>query len=55
MKRKASPSRSMHSFIGDLFVIRVAGNVMDDHQLGSIESERGDRYKNPKAKTKKAN
>lgn len=23
--------------IGDLFVIRVAGNVMDDHQLGSIE------------------
>ncbi len=23
--------------IGDLFVIRVAGNVMDEHQLGSIE------------------
>ena len=23
--------------IGDLFVIRIAGNVMDDHQLGSIE------------------
>ena len=23
--------------IGDLFVIRVAGNVKDDHQLGSIE------------------
>ena len=23
--------------IGELFVIRVAGNVMDDHQLGSIE------------------
>ncbi len=23
--------------IGDLFVIRVAGNVMDNHQLGSIE------------------
>lgn len=23
--------------IGDLFVIRVAGNVVDDHQLGSIE------------------
>lgn len=22
---------------GDLFVIRVAGNVLDDHQLGSIE------------------
>lgn len=23
--------------IGDLFVIRIAGNVMDSHQLGSIE------------------
>ena len=23
--------------IGELFVIRVAGNVMDDHQLGSIQ------------------
>ncbi|MDE6504806.1 MAG: carbonic anhydrase [Clostridia bacterium] len=23
--------------IGDLFVIRVAGNVMDNHQLGSVE------------------
>lgn len=23
--------------IGDLFIIRVAGNVIDDHQLGSIE------------------
>ena len=23
--------------IGELFVIRVAGNVIDDHQLGSIE------------------
>ena len=23
--------------IGDLFVIRVAGNVVDDHQLGSVE------------------
>ena len=23
--------------IGDLFVIRVAGNVIDDHQLGSVE------------------
>ena len=23
--------------LGDLFVIRVAGNVIDDHQLGSIE------------------
>ena len=23
--------------IGELFVIRIAGNVMDDHQLGSVE------------------
>lgn len=23
--------------IGDLFIIRIAGNVIDDHQLGSIE------------------
>ena len=23
--------------IGELFVIRVAGNVIDDHQLGSVE------------------
>lgn len=23
--------------IGDIFVVRVAGNVIDDHQLGSIE------------------
>jgi len=27
--------------IGDLFVIRVAGNVIDDHQLGSIEYAAG--------------
>lgn len=27
--------------IGELFVIRVAGNVMDDHQLGSIEYAAG--------------
>ena len=27
--------------LGDLFVIRVAGNVMDDHQLGSIEYAAG--------------
>src|SRR4029434_7610609 len=24
--------------LGDLFVLRVAGNVIDDHSLGSIES-----------------
>ena len=23
--------------IGELFVIRIAGNVIDEHQLGSIE------------------
>lgn len=27
--------------IGELFVIRVAGNVIDDHQLGSIEYAKG--------------
>ena len=27
--------------IGELFVIRVAGNVMDNHQLGSIEYAAG--------------
>lgn len=27
--------------IGELFVIRVAGNVIDDHQLGSIEYAAG--------------
>ncbi len=31
------PERIFHSAIGDLFTIRVAGNVIDDHQLGSIE------------------
>ena len=31
------PEYIFSSDIGDLFVIRVAGNVMDDHQLGSIE------------------
>ena len=27
--------------LGELFVIRVAGNVMDDHQLGSVEYAAG--------------
>ena len=27
--------------IGDLFVIRVAGNVLDNHQLGSVEALSG--------------
>lgn len=31
------PEAIFHCGIGDLFVIRVAGNVMDKHQLGSIE------------------
>ncbi len=31
------PETMFCSGIGDLFVIRVAGNVIDDHQLGSIE------------------
>ena len=31
------PEEIFSSGIGDLFVIRVAGNVLDNHQLGSIE------------------
>ena len=31
------PEAIFDAGIGELFVIRVAGNVMDDHQLGSIE------------------
>ncbi len=31
------PETMFCSGLGDLFVIRVAGNVIDDHQLGSIE------------------
>ena len=31
------PDAAFSAGIGDLFVIRVAGNVIDDHQLGSIE------------------
>lgn len=31
------PESVFSSGIGELFVIRVAGNVMDDHQLGSVE------------------
>ena len=31
------PESIFSANIGDLFVIRVAGNVIDDHQLGSIE------------------
>lgn len=31
------PESIFSASIGDLFVVRIAGNVMDDHQLGSIE------------------
>ncbi len=31
------PETIFSAGIGDIFVIRVAGNVIDDHQLGSIE------------------
>ena len=31
------PESIFNAGIGDLFVIRVAGNVMDEHQLGSVE------------------
>jgi len=31
------PENIFSAGIGELFVIRVAGNVLDDHQLGSIE------------------
>ena len=31
------PEHILSAGIGELFVIRLAGNVIDDHQLGSIE------------------
>ena len=31
------PEQIFSASIGDLFVIRVAGNVLDKHQLGSVE------------------
>jgi len=31
------PEAIFSAGIGDLFIIRVAGNVIDDHQLGSVE------------------
>ncbi len=31
------PEKIFSASVGDLFVIRVAGNVLDRHQLGSIE------------------
>lgn len=35
------PESIFDAGIGDLFVIRVAGNVVDNHQLGSIEYAAG--------------
>ena len=35
------PEKIFSAEIGDLFVIRVAGNVLDNHQLGSIEYAAG--------------
>ena len=35
------PEQIFSAGIGDLFVIRVAGNVLDRHQLGSIEYAAG--------------
>ena len=35
------PEEIFSASIGDLFVIRVAGNVLDRHQLGSIEYAAG--------------
>lgn len=35
------PEEIFDASIGDLFVIRVAGNVLDHHQLGSIEYAAG--------------
>ena len=35
------PEQIFDAAIGDLFVIRVAGNVLDNHQLGSIEYAAG--------------
>jgi carbonic anhydrase len=34
---RTSPEVLFDQGLGDLFVIRVAGNVLDDHVLGSIE------------------
>lgn len=34
---RTSPEVLSEQGLGDLFVIRVAGNVLDDHVLGSLE------------------
>lgn len=35
------PERIFSADLGDMFVIRVAGNVLDNHQIGSIEYAAG--------------
>ena len=35
------PEKIFNTTVGDLFVIRVAGNVLDNHQMGSIEYAAG--------------
>ena len=35
------PEQIFHAGIGDLFVIRVAGNVLDNHQLGTLNTQPG--------------
>jgi carbonic anhydrase len=35
------PEKIFNATVGDLFVIRVAGNVLDNHQMGSIEYAAG--------------
>lgn len=35
------PEQIFNAAAGDLFVIRVAGNVLDNHQLGSVEYAAG--------------
>ena len=35
------PEKIFDASVGDLFVIRVAGNVLDNHQIGSIEYAAG--------------
>ncbi len=38
---RVMPESIFSAGLGELFVIRVAGNVLDDHQLGSIEYAAG--------------
>ena len=40
-KQLHAEKQALSAGIGELFVIRVAGNVMDNHQLGSVEYAAG--------------